>query len=82
MKKVNDYVCNIVGTIKEFNWKLTQIYVENNCVYAEVIKKNLNKEIEGLYSGADDDPEDVYKVFYQLKKVLDFQGLLNDNDIM
>lgn len=79
---INKTISNIIETIKFLNWKLTQIWVENNCIYGERIRVNGEKITEGIYAGSDFDYNDVYKVYNELKKVLDFQGLLIDNNII
>lgn len=81
-KNINEYVNNIVGTIKYFNWKLTQIWIENNCIYCERIRLNGQKQNEGLYAGSDEDLNDVYNVFNKLRYVLNFNGMLNDDNVM
>ena len=78
---MNKTIANIIEVIKELNWKLEGVYVENNCIYADRINNSGEVVQEGLYAGSDFNPNDVYNVFYKLKKVLDFQGLLIDNNI-
>lgn len=82
MKNVNEYVKEIIETVKYFNWNLKQIWVENNCIYAERIRINGEVITEGLYAGSDFDPNDVYNVYSALKRTLDFNGMLVDNNIM
>lgn len=79
---MNKTVTNIINTIKFFNWNLTQIWVENNCIYAERIRVNGTKQTEGLYAGSSTDPQNVYNVFNQLKQALNFSNILNDNNVL
>ena len=67
---MNKYVKNIIDTIKEFNWKVKDLYIKDNCIYAKVIKPNGKLEDEGLYEASEDDPKDVYNVFNELKCLL------------
>jgi hypothetical protein len=73
---------NIIETIKKFKWNLKQIWVENNCIYADVQKLNGNTEQEGLYAGSEDDPNDVYNVFSKLRYTLNFNGMLENDNVM
>lgn len=34
-----DYVAEIIKTIKELNWKVINIWVENNCIFGHVVKE-------------------------------------------
>lgn len=79
---MNKTISNIIETIKFFNWKLTQIWVQNNCIYAERIRVNGEKQTEGLYAGSEIDINDVYKVFNKLKYMLNYNGMLEDNNIL
>jgi hypothetical protein len=79
---MNEYIKNIIETIKEFNWNLKQIWVDDNCIYAEVEKINGKLETEGLYAGSDFDKEDVYRVFNKLQYVLNFNGMLINNNVI
>ena len=67
---MNKYVKNIIDTIKEFNWKVNKIWIDDNCIYAKVIKPNGKLEDEGLYAASEDDPKDVCNVFNELKCLL------------
>ena len=67
---MNKYVKNIIDTIKEFNWKVKDLWIDDNCIYAKVIKPNGKTDIEGLYAASDFDPKDVYNVFNELKCLL------------
>ena len=67
---MNKYVKNIIDTIKELNWKVKDLWIDDNCIYAKVIKPNSKTEIEGLYAASEDDPKDVYNVFNELKCLL------------
>ena len=67
---MNKYVKNIIDTIKEFNWKVKDLYIKDNCIYAKVVKPNGKLEDEGLYAASEDDPKDVYNVFNELKCLL------------
>ena len=67
---MNKYVKNIIDTIKEFNWKVKDLWIDDNCIYAKVIKPNGKLEDEGLYAASEDDPKDVYNVFNELKCLL------------
>ena len=67
---MNKYVKNIIDTIKEFNWKVKDLYIKDNCIYAKVVKPNGKLENEGLYAASEDDPKDVYNVFNELKCLL------------
>ncbi|MBP3928199.1 MAG: hypothetical protein J6D47_01360 [Peptostreptococcaceae bacterium] len=79
---INKYVTNIIDAVNKFEWSLKQVYVENNCIYAEVKNKRGEIEIEGLYAGSDDDTENVYQVCNKLKYVLNFNNMLNDDNIL
>jgi hypothetical protein len=79
---MNEYIKNIIETIKEFNWNLKQIWVDDNCIYAEVEKINGKLETEGLYAGSDFDKEDVYRVFNKLQYVFKFNGMLINNNVI
>lgn len=79
---MNKTIETIINTINFFNWNLTQIWVENNCIYAERIRTNGQKQTEGLYAGSEDDPNDVYEVFSKLRYVLNFNGILEDDNVM
>ena len=48
-----------IDTIKEFNWKVKDLYIKDNCIYAKVVKPNGKLEDEGLYAASEDDPKDV-----------------------
>lgn len=67
---MNKYVKNIIDTIKEFNWKVNKIWIDDNCIYAKVAKPNGKLEDEGLYAASEDDPKDVCNVFNELKRLL------------
>ena len=67
---MNKYVKNIIDTIKEFNWKVDDLWIDDNCIYAKVVKPNGKIEDEGLYAASEDDPKDVYNVFNELKCLL------------
>jgi hypothetical protein len=85
IKEKNDnmiYVNNIIETIKYFNWKLTQIWVEDNCIYAERIRLNGEKIDEGLYAGSDFNSQNVYDVFSLLKYQMNLNNMLNDDNIL
>lgn len=66
---MNKYVKNIIEIIKEFNWKVKDIWIDDNCIYAKVIKPNEKIEDEGLYAASDFDAEDVYNVFNELQRI-------------
>jgi hypothetical protein len=78
----NKTITNIIETVKEFNWNLIQIWVENNCIFAEVKKPNGKTEQEGLYAGSDLDANNVYNVFSKLRYALNFNGMLNNDNVM
>lgn len=78
MKTINDYVNNIVKTISNFNWKVENVWVENNCIFAEL----QNGDTEALYAGTEDNPQNVYDVCNRLKYVMNFNNMLNNDDIM
>ena len=59
----NKTILNIIETVKFLNWKLIQIWVENNCIYGERIRVNGEKIIEGIYAESEFDYNDVYKVY-------------------
>lgn len=79
---MNKTITNIIGTIKYFNWNVINIWVENNCIYAERIRANGEKVAEGLYAGSDLDSEDIYKIYNKLKYVMNFNNMLNDDNIL
>ena len=66
---MNKYVKNIIDTIKEFNWKVKDLWIDDNCIYAKVIKPNEKLEDEGLYAASEDDPKDVCNVFNELQRI-------------
>lgn len=66
---MNKYVKNIIDIIKEFNWKVKDLWIDDNCIYAKVIKPNEKIEDEGLYAASDFDPKDVYNVFNELQRI-------------
>ena len=66
---MNKYVKNIIDTIKEFNWKVKDLWIDDNCIYGKVIKPNSKTDIEGLYAASEDDPKDVYNVFNELQRI-------------
>ncbi|MGL5329846.1 MAG: hypothetical protein ACRDD7_11280 [Peptostreptococcaceae bacterium] len=76
------YVSNIIEVIKDFKWQVLNVWVDNNCIYGEVKKQNGKIEEEGLYAGSDFDPKNVYEVYSILKYTLNFNGMLNDDNIM
>lgn len=76
------YINEIIEVIKEFKWTVNKVWVDNNCIYGEVVKPNGKAEDEGLYAGSDFDPNNVYEVLGKLKQVLNFNGMLNDDNIM
>lgn len=82
MKKVNEIVKNIIGSINYLNWKVCSLWVENNCIYCERIRVNGVKEIENLYKPAGPDAADIYKVFNKLKYVMNFNNMLNDDNVL
>lgn len=67
---MNKYIENIIEIIKEFNWKVKDLWIDDNCIYAKVIKPNGKTDIEGLYAASEDDPKDVCNVFNELKCLL------------
>ena len=71
-KELQTTVNNILDTIKEFNWSIKQIWVENNCIYAEVDKISGKTETEGLYAGSEVDANEVYRVYNKLKYIMNF----------
>ena len=80
---INKTISNIIETVKFLDWKLTVMWVQDNRIYGEVIKKNGERIIEALYVGAEDGtPGDIYDILYLLRMNLDFQDLLIDDDIM
>lgn len=82
MKRINEYVNNIVETVKYFNWKINSIYVEDNCIYTERTRVNGTKVIEGLYAGSESDPEDVYNVYNKLKYIMNFNNMLSNDNVL
>lgn len=81
-RSIDTHIINIISTIKEFNWKLIKIWVENNCIYADVNKENGITEKEGLYAASDFDLNDVYRVYSKLAYTLNFNGMLVNDNIM
>lgn len=81
-KENEKYIINIIETVKEFNWKINQIWVKDNCIFAEVLKPTGKIEDEGLYAGSDFDPQNVYDVFNRLRYVLNFNDMLNNDNVM
>ena len=67
---MNKYIENIIEIIKEFNWKVKDLWIDDNCIYAKVVKPNGKIEDEGLYAASDFDPKDVCNVFNELKCLL------------
>ena len=66
---MNKYIENIIEIIKEFNWKVKDLWIDDNCIYAKVVKPNGKIEDEGLYAASEDDPKDVYNVFNELQRI-------------
>lgn len=56
---------NIKETVKYLQWTIKGIYIEDNCIYANVINKYNVKNNEGLYAGSDFSKEPT-KQMYQL----------------
>lgn len=56
---------NIKETVKYLQWTIKGIYIEDNCIYANVINKYNVENNEGLYAGSDFSEEPT-KVMYQL----------------
>ena len=81
-KELQKTVNNILDTIKDFNWSIKQIWVENNCIYVEAKKPTGNIETEGLYAGSEFDYNEVYRVYNKLKYIMNFFNILNDDNIM
>ena len=81
-KDIDASITNIVKTIRDLNWDLKQIWVENNCIYADVQKLNGKKEQEGLYAGSEDDTNNIYNVFSKLRYALNFNGMLNNDNVL
>lgn len=81
-KQVQKTVNNILETIKESNWKIEGVWVENNCIYAEVENSNFETETEGLYAGSDFDANEVYRVYSKLKYAMNFLNILSDDNII
>lgn len=77
-----NYVVKIIKIIKEIDWNVSNIWVENNRIYADVKNKNGNIEEEILYAGSDLDLNDVYNMFNRLKYILNSNNMLNDDNIM
>lgn len=72
---------DIIETTLYFDWKYKQVWVQDNCIYAEAIKKNGNIETEGLYAGSNTDTQAVYNVYSKLIYMLNLNDLLvNDDD--
>ena len=69
---MNKYIENIIEIIKEFNWKVKDLWIDDNCIYAKVVKPNGKIEDEGLYAASEDDPKDVYNVFNELQRIFNF----------
>lgn len=82
MCKINEYINNIIGTVKFFNWKINSIYVEDNCIYAERTRANGTKVTEGLYAGSESDPEDVYSVYSKLQYIMNFNNMINNDNVL
>lgn len=68
-KSIND----IVEITKHFKWKILKLWIEDNCIYAEVEKPNGKIEIEGLYASSDFDKNYVYIMFEELKKAFNIE---------
>jgi hypothetical protein len=81
-KNINEIITNMVNTIKFFNWKLTQVWVENNIIYVERIRTNGQKKDEALFQGDNNTPEFTYNILNKLKYVLNFNRMLNNDNIM
>lgn len=81
-KELQKTVNNILDTVKEFNWNMKKVWVNDNCIYTEVIKPNGRTEDEGLYAGSDFDLNEVYRVYNKLKYTMNFLNILNDDNIM
>lgn len=77
-----NYVKEIFETIKDLEWRVLNIWVENNCIMAEIKNKYGKIKEEGLYVGSDFDKNDVYNVYSKLKYVLNFSDILNDSNIL
>lgn len=80
-KSIDVYITNIISTIREFNWKINKIWVENNCILADVKKIDNRVEEEGLYAGNEFDLDETYRVFNKLRYILNFNGMLSDDNI-
>lgn len=82
MKRINKYVNEIIATIKELNWEVNNIYVENNCIYAERTEANGTKVIVGIYAGGESDPDDVYNVYRKLQYIMNFNNIINNDNVL
>lgn len=36
---MDKHIKNIIETIKDLEWQIKKIYVENNCIYGEIVNK-------------------------------------------
>ena len=80
--KNRKYVLNIIETIRYMEWKILSVWVDNNCIYAEIKNKYGKIEEVGLYAGSDIDLNNVYEVFEELKYNLNINNMLNDDNIL
>ena len=77
-----NYVKEIIETIKDLEWKVLNVWVENNCIIAEIKNKYGKVREEGLYAGSESDYNDVYNVYSKLKYALNFNNMLEDNNVL
>lgn len=78
---LNKEIKNIIEAIKELKGDLKQVWVSNNCIFAEL--KTEDGDIEKkLYTGNKFDFNVVYQVFHRLIYTLNFNGMLKNDNIL
>lgn len=74
-KIIND----ILGMSKSFDWKIKDLFIKDNCIFANMDKTNIQGKSlglfeEGLYCGSDIDSSDVFNVFEGLLETFNIRA--------
>lgn len=78
---LNKEIKNIIEAIKELKSYLKQVWVSNNCIFAELNTEDGDIE-KKLYIGNEFDFNVVYQVFNRLIYILNFNGMLKNDNIL
>lgn len=78
---MNEKIINIVEGIKNIKGEIKQIWVSNNCIFVESHTESENIE-KVIYDENEHDSNEIYQIFNRLRYILNFNGMLNNDNIM